>query len=105
MTGNSLIDYDMGDDYRSPRFSEPDPIMVGIDIYYHDIIIDDFVIDEEKEFEDIAVSKEELIDFINEECPTDFKTEIKVIKNECDHVILEQIFSKDEKVRYEMFYK
>lgn len=105
-TGNSLIDYDMGSNSRSPKFLETEPIISTIKVLMWNSEMNQYEFDIEYELEDTAVSKNELLNWIKdtEDINNIFDEDIKTVKNECDHVILDLIYTKHEKVRYEFYY-
>jgi hypothetical protein len=105
-TGNSLIDYDMGNNSRSPKFLETEPIVSTIRVLVWNSEMNQYDFEIEYELEDTAVSKNELLNWIkdNEDINNIFEEDIQTIKNECDYVILDLIITKNEKVRYEFYY-
>ena len=104
-TGNGMIDGDDGSHPQSPRFSEPDPIISTVDIHYWDSVDEKWKLDSSYELEDVAVSKDELCSWISDQSDVEYECEMNTIKNDCDHVILEEVFSTDEKTRYEFYYE
>lgn len=106
MTGNSLIDEDMGNDYRSPEFNTPAPIEVGLEVYFWNSDDKKWELAEEKDLEDIAVCTNELYSLIEDEVGDSFDiNNITVIKNNADHVIVNHWIQENEVEKYEMFYK